>query len=178
MKIRRGAHRALITVLSAGVIPCVVGAAESSSTVIAKVASGTIVGVVTDSAKRPVARATITASRLDGSAIRATISASDGVYSFADLAPGEWSLTVQVDGYADSVERSVLVAASKSTRHDVAMPGRDFAQATPLVAATPPPKAQTVPLGLIREQPGSAGRPWLYRATVSSWVGRLWRPYG
>ena len=40
---------------------------------------GTIVGVVTNSAKLPVAGVTVTALRAGGEAIRATVSGSDGV---------------------------------------------------------------------------------------------------
>jgi hypothetical protein len=40
-----------------------------------------LVGVIANSAKLPVAHATVTARRIDGSGIRATISGSDGVYS-------------------------------------------------------------------------------------------------
>ena len=65
-----------------------------------KISSGAIVGIVTNAAKLPVAGATVTAARVGGG-IRATVSGSDGVYSFADLPPGAWSLTVQVEGYPD-----------------------------------------------------------------------------
>ena len=40
--------------------------------------------------------ATITAVRAGGGAIRATLSSNDGVYSFADLPPGAWSLALQL----------------------------------------------------------------------------------
>src|SRR6202035_3969606 len=66
-----------------------------------KVSSGAIVGIVRNAATQPVAGATVTALRTDGGAIRATVSSSEGVYSFADLTPGEWSVTAQVDGYPD-----------------------------------------------------------------------------
>src|SRR5271167_811528 len=96
MKIRKYILSLLILVAACGfAIPIV--RAQSPAPVI-KVAYGTIVGIVTNSAKLPVAGATVTAVRVDGGGIRATISGSDGVYSFADLAPGEWSITSQVDG--------------------------------------------------------------------------------
>ena len=59
---------------------------------------GAIVGLVTDAGKQPVAHATVTAVKAGGAAIRATISGVDGVYSLADLPPGTWSVTIQVDG--------------------------------------------------------------------------------
>src|SRR6202140_747787 len=59
---------------------------------------GAIVGVVTNAAKLPVAGVTVTAVRADGEAIRATVSGSDGVYSFADLPPGAWALPLDAGG--------------------------------------------------------------------------------
>ncbi|HEY6484562.1 MAG TPA: TonB-dependent receptor [Steroidobacteraceae bacterium] len=56
---------------------------------------GAIVGIVTDAAGHPVARATVTAVRVDGGGIHATLSGSDGVYAFADLPPGSWNVQVQ-----------------------------------------------------------------------------------
>src|ERR1700732_1452750 len=67
-------------------------------------AAGTIVGVVTNAAKAPVGGATVTAVRAGGG-IRSTISGSDGVYSFADVGPGCWSLTTTVDGFPDEIGR-------------------------------------------------------------------------
>ena len=57
---------------------------------------GAIVGRLTTPAGAPVANATVTALRSDGGAIRATLSASDGVYSFGDLTPGAWTVTAEV----------------------------------------------------------------------------------
>jgi hypothetical protein len=82
---------------------------------------GAIVGVVTNAAKLPVAGVTVTALRADGAAIRATVSGSDGVYSFADLPPGAWSLTLDAAGYQPVALPALEVIASKATRHDVVM---------------------------------------------------------
>src|ERR1700693_4917786 len=84
-------------------------------------APGTIVGLVTNAAKLPVAHATVTAVRADGGAIRATVSGSDGVYAFADLPPGAWSLTLDAAGYQQVALPALEVVASKATRHDVVM---------------------------------------------------------
>src|ERR1700730_11319317 len=91
----------LSAVASAFLLPAV--QAEGSEAPTVKVSSGAIVGIVRNAAKLPVAGATVTAARTDGGGIRATVSSSDGVYSFADLTPGEWAVTVQVDGYPDAV---------------------------------------------------------------------------
>jgi len=125
-----------------------VARADVSPAPIVKISTGTIVGVVKNSAKAPVADATVTARRLDGvGGIRATVSGSDGVYSFADLTPGEWSLTSQVEGFPEATLPPVTVVASKATRYDVVMnvPVAPVAPSPALAAApTAPPAAPAV----------------------------------
>ncbi len=105
----------------------------SSPVVHADETAGAIVGIVTNSAKIPVAHATVTARRVGGDGIRATISGSDGVYSFADLPPGLWSITSQVDALPEVTEPALSVAPSKTTRYDIVM----NAGAAPAAAAPP-----------------------------------------
>jgi len=136
--------------LAMAVVLPMVQAAESPT------AAGTIVGIVTNSAKQPVAHATVTAVRTGGG-IRATISGSDGVYSFADLPPGTWSITSQVDGFPELAGPSLEVVANKATRFDIVMnaaaaPAAPAALPVPVVAATAP--VPTVPLGLQAPEPG------------------------
>jgi hypothetical protein len=87
----------------------------------ARAAAGAIVGIIANGSKAPIGGATITAVREDGGAIRATVSTSDGVYSFSDLAPGTWIVTAQVDGYPDVTLPPVMVLASKAARSDMVM---------------------------------------------------------
>jgi Putative beta-barrel porin-2, OmpL-like. bbp2/Carboxypeptidase regulatory-like domain len=115
--------------------------AEEPATLTAAVPFGAIVGVVTNGAKVPVGGATVTAVRTGGG-IRSVVSGSDGVYSFADLPPGVWSLTVQVDGDPEARVPSLQVLASKATRRDVVMNGPAAARTvTPPVAALAPAAA-------------------------------------
>jgi hypothetical protein len=115
---------------------------------------GTIVGVVTNSAKLPVAGVTVTAVRADGEAIRATVSGGDGVYSFADLPPGAWSLTLDAAGYQEVAVPPLAVVASKATRRDVVMNvagGAPAPIAAPALA--PAAVAQTVSPALQAPEP-------------------------
>ena len=116
---------------------------------------GAIVGVVTNSAKLPVAGVTVTAVRADGEAIRATVSGSDGVYSFADLPPGAWSLTLDAAGYPQVAVTALQVLASKATRRDVVMNVPAGAPVpVPAPAAAPAAVAQTVSPALQAPEPG------------------------
>ena len=98
---------------------------------------GALVGMVTSPAGVPVVHATVTAVRVDGGAIRATLSASDGVYSFADLPPGTWSVTSEVEGSPAVTAPALVVVAGKATRHDLVM--NVAAPGAPALAAAPAP---------------------------------------
>src|SRR5271163_4089731 len=82
-----------------------------------KATYGAIVGKVTNSSKLPVEGVTVAAVRADGGAIRATVSGSDGVYSFADLTPGMWTLTLQVDDFPEIAVPQLQVMVSHATRN-------------------------------------------------------------
>ncbi|HEY2339546.1 MAG TPA: TonB-dependent receptor, partial [Steroidobacteraceae bacterium] len=103
---------------------------------------GAIVGLITTQAGAPVPHATVTALRADGGAIRATVAGSDGVYSFADLTPGNWSVTAEVPRAPSVSAPALLVVAGKSTRSDLVMNvgptvPASGAPATPAVAGAP-----------------------------------------
>jgi hypothetical protein len=114
-------------------------AAETTS----QSAPGAIVGVLTNAAGQPIPHATVTAVKRGGS-IRATISGSDGVYSFADLAPGTWSVTAEVDGYPAVTAATVEVISSKAARHDLVM-NAPAAASPPALAAAPVPAPAPAP---------------------------------
>jgi hypothetical protein len=120
-------------------------------------AAGTIVGVVTNAAKAPVGGATVTAVRAGGG-IRSTISGSDGLYSFADVAPGSWSLTTTVDGFPDVTLPAVTVVAGKPARRDIVMNVPASAAPAPALALAPrapaPAAVATVPEALQSPDPG------------------------
>jgi hypothetical protein len=135
-------------------MPPMLSAAGADSPVpVSKVAYGTIVGIVTNSAKLPVAGATVTAVRVDGSSIRATVSGSDGVYSFPDLAPGAWSISAQLEGAAEVVVASVEVVAGKASRNDLVM------ATPPSVAAPRPATAPAAPAAPVVAQQQAAATP-------------------
>jgi hypothetical protein len=97
-------------------------ATDQAAVPAARLSTGAIVGVVRNDAKAVVAGATVTAQSSDGR-IRATVSSSDGVYSLADLPPGSWTVSAQVDGYPDVSLPAVEVIGGKATRSDVVMNG-------------------------------------------------------
>jgi hypothetical protein len=142
-------HRCLLLVAAVGLINLPVARAEDTA--------GAIVGVITNPAKLPVAHATITARRIDGSGIRATISGSDGVYSFSDLPAGHWSISSQVDGSPELVESAIEVTPDKATRHDIVMNGAQAKPAaeTPWFASVAKEAARTMAAAVTPAAPAS-----------------------
>jgi hypothetical protein len=124
-------------------------------------ALGTIVGIVRNASKLPVAGATITATRADGTGIRATISGSDGIYSFADVQPGGWLLTSQAEGYPDTPALSIDVAAGRASRSDIVMARPALISSAPvnrttLVPVAPKPAGESILGRLLRSEKSGA----------------------
>jgi hypothetical protein len=148
-KLLRVVILALVSIVAA--VPVVW--ADEPATPMTAASLGTIVGLVTGAARGPIGGATVTAVRAGGG-IRSTVSGSDGVYSFADLPSGVWSLTVQVDGSPDVNVPSLQVVANKATRRDVVMnvtasgaaPTSSVAALgpTPAPSSAPPPPSPPV----------------------------------
>jgi hypothetical protein len=69
--------------------------------------TGIIRGVVVDEAIRPIAGATIV---LNGEAPREAISTADGLFGFADLAPGTYFLAITKAGYFAAQQSTEVVA--------------------------------------------------------------------
>ncbi len=134
--------------------------ADTLSAPVVRVSAGAIVGIVTNSAKAPVAGATVTAMKSDGSGIRATISGSDGMYSFADVPAGTWAIASHIDGAADAAPPAVTVIVGKASRADIVMnvPEAAGAETAPVpVVALPPVAAGTthmLPTALEAPDPG------------------------
>ena len=122
LRMRRRMHASSIMSLALAMTPFTVRAADPAAFADSQTATlGAIVGVLTDKVKSPVAHATVTATKDNGSSIRATVSALDGTYSFADLSPGKWSLAVRTAGAKDSSAGSLTIKPGAATRYDVTL---------------------------------------------------------
>jgi hypothetical protein len=142
LKPRTGAVSALATccVLAA---PATWSESPAAPTAQPPVALGAIVGLVTDVGKAPAAHVTVTATRVDGSGFRATVSGTDGTYSFADLPPGRWSITTQANS-SPAVATPLEVVGNQATRYDIVV--SSSGAGSPLSAAnTPTPAAASAP---------------------------------
>ena len=105
---------------------------------------GAVVGLVAEADGRPVAHATVTAVHDRDHAIRATLTGRDGVYSFADLPEGVWTLSVAVPGEPETSLGSLTVHPGKATRQDLVL-NRAISPVGP-PAEAPPPRETTATL--------------------------------
>jgi Putative beta-barrel porin-2, OmpL-like. bbp2/Carboxypeptidase regulatory-like domain len=113
----------LISTLVTGLVWSPLSAAEPPAGAAAsrRVTVGAIVGVVRNSADSPIGGVTVTSAKADGTGLRATVTGSDGIYSFADVVPGEYSVSLQSDGYPETVISTLQVGAGRATRRDVVL---------------------------------------------------------
>lgn len=118
---------------------------------------GGITGIVTSAAGAPLARATVTAVKADGSSVRSTVAGSDGVFSFADVPPGDWTLLIDDDGYPAQTPVRFQVIAGRTARHDLTINGQGRSGGGSTTVAVAPPAATkslpTVPLALQAPEP-------------------------
>jgi hypothetical protein len=163
-------------VVSASMMSCALPVlADQAAAPAVKVSAGTIVGIVRNSAKVAVSGATVIATGVESGSIRATVSSSDGVYSFSDLAPGTYAVTAQVDGYPDVALPSVTVAAGKATRSDIVMnvPGEVHSPLAPALAATAAPAASPAPATTPAPAPAETAAPRVSGSVTSSLAAAL-----
>lgn len=147
MKLRKHPHTALPAMTAAAMLAAVSPANSQTPAAQSEPANrasvGTVVGVVLDPRKTTVARATVTATAADGSTIRGAISNSEGVYSFADLSPGKWTVSVDADGYGSSGSASIAVVPDKVTRFDIVVGSPATRGSDAVAAQSPRPAAAT-----------------------------------
>jgi hypothetical protein len=136
-----------------------------------RVRFGALTGVIKDAANIPLAGATITALRQDGGAVRGTISNSEGVYSFSDLAPGTYSVILQTEGHPDVTAASLQVTAGRATRADVAM-------TAPVAPSTMSAASQPATFPRLRVRDVIKQEPVLTASLTNPPVGSLAQPAG
>jgi len=130
---------------------------------------GAVAGVVRSSASVPIVGAMITATRSDGKGIWTTISGTDGIYSIPNVAPGEYSVILQADGYPDTTVAKLQIAAGRATRTDVTMAGNTVPRATVASAKASAPGAgvAAAPAAAARKSPSQSVWSRLFKAPVT-----------
>ena len=96
-----------------------VAAALSVSTAFSQLVSATIVGSVTDSSGAIVANAKITLTETNTGVDRAGISNSSGNFTYPNLPPGKYRVTVEVPGFKKEVRDGINLDVDSTARVDL-----------------------------------------------------------
>ncbi len=100
----------LIRTLSLRRLPLTLSFALISSSVLsAQVVGASLSGIVTDPAGAYIVNSQITAENQETGIGSATQSSSSGSYSFSNLQPGRYNITVQLNGFAKQISKDVVL---------------------------------------------------------------------
>ncbi len=105
--------------LQALVLMLVVILVGSGALAIAQGASGSLTGQVTDPTGAAVVGATVTLTNVDTSLIQRETSDSTGSYLLKPVMPGQYTLTMSAKGFAEYVQRGIVITANEYATQDV-----------------------------------------------------------
>src|SRR3954453_20644937 len=81
---------------------------------------GGIAGTVTDPQQAALPGATVTATNNQTGAVRTTVTGTDGRFQFADLEPGRYTVSIELQGFQRLENRDVIVLLG----HNIDFPAR------------------------------------------------------
>src|SRR5262245_13851807 len=145
MRVRRGVSLVRAIGLVAG---CLMATAPSA---LAQAGAGEITGLVKDQAGEAVPGATITVTETRTNLQRAIISAADGIYTAASLAPGEYRLDVELQGFKSVRREGVRLATGEKARIDFDLSVGGVQEQVTVLADAPIVRAETASLGTVVE---------------------------
>lgn len=99
--------------------------------------NGTLLGTVADSTGAAIANAKVTVTESNRGVIHQSATNDSGNYTFPDLPPGNYSVTVEASGFKNATQQSINLASNSSTRIDVTIEAGSVAE-TVLVTTAPP----------------------------------------
>jgi hypothetical protein len=117
----------------------------------AQVAAGEITGVVKDQAGAAVPGATITVTEMRTSRQRVAVSTEDGVYTAPSLAPGEYSVDVELSGFAPVRREGIRITTGEKARIDFDLRVGGIQEKVRVVGDSPVVRAETASLGTVIE---------------------------
>ncbi len=113
----------------------VLGTGVFAAHINAQTSYGSVVGTVTDSTGASVIGAKVTLKNAGTGAMQATKSGTGGTYSFVNLNPGTYSMTVTHEGFQSYTRNDIDVQIGGTTRADVALRVGNVSQNVVVTAA-------------------------------------------
>jgi hypothetical protein len=100
----------------------------STSTAFGQAVSATLLGSVTDSSGGIVARAKVNAIDMNTASVHSSQTNDSGNYTFPDLPPGRYSVTVESPGFKKEVRSGIALDVNTSTRVDLQLQPGDVSE--------------------------------------------------
>jgi hypothetical protein len=138
----------------AGVLVFLLGLLVASggiSTVQAQMSYGSLLGAVTDSSGANVVGATVTLKNSGTNATQTTTTGSGGNYSFVNLNPGTYSVSVSQSGFQSVTQDRIDVQVGGATRINVVLPVGNVQQTVTVVASAAALQTDNATLGGVVE---------------------------
>ncbi len=103
--------------------------------------NGTLLGTVTDSSGAIIPNAKVTVTEVNTGVNRSGQTNESGNYTFPDMAPGQYAVTVEVSGFKKETRKDIALTVNSSTRIDVQMTPGNITETVEVTGA--PPLLQT-----------------------------------
>jgi Carboxypeptidase regulatory-like domain len=113
---------------------------------------GSVSGTVADSSGAAIADAQVTLTNISTKETRVQPSGTDGLYSFVNLAPGEYRIDVEKTGFKRISRASVIVEVGQAGRIDITLQVGDVSQTVEVTGEVPLLQAETSSLGQVVEE--------------------------
>jgi hypothetical protein len=88
---------------------------------LAQVFTATLSGVVSDPSSAAIPSAAVTIRNVESGDTRRTTSSADGRYTFSQLPPATYEVTVEAAGFKRFVEKGLALVASQSAEHNISL---------------------------------------------------------
>ena len=109
-----------------------------ASTAFAQFERGTISGTIKDAQGGVVPGVTVTATNLQTQTPTVTVTDATGYYTFANLAPGRYNITAELQGFKKIVREDVQLDAAGALVIDFALETGDLTEQVTVTAESPP----------------------------------------
>ena len=83
--------------------------------------NATLLGTITDSSGGVIPNAKVTATEVNTGIARAGQTNESGNYTFPDMAPGQYAIAVELQGFKKENRKDITLAVNTSTRIDIQM---------------------------------------------------------
>src|SRR5579884_2969663 len=115
--------------------------------VYAQTVNATLVGTVTDASGAVVPNAHVTLTETQTNVSRVTQTNGSGNYTFADLPPGTYDVSVEMQGFKKETRRGIVVLVDTTTRTDLQLSPGNISQTVEVTGAPPVLQTETATTG-------------------------------